>query len=214
MRGPLRRLRPDWAGPPESVEDETRTLPAVEPERVAPAPAAPAEGHAVPAGVAPEDLVGDAPDTRRRSRLRRRLRHLRQVRELMLRDAGGLAYELHRAPVDDAARTRGTAVVAQKLDRLVALDAERRELEVRLGDVRAQTVLREPGIGGACPACGEYFASHARFCSACGSRVDGRGAPAPAPAEFAPAAPAPAAEPASEPVPDPAPIEAPTEVRT
>ena len=194
MRGLLQRLRPGPGRPPEPAEDETQALPAAEPE----AAAAPA----TPAGVAPEDLVGERPDTKRRGRLRRRLRHLRQVRELMLRDVGGLVYELHRAPGDDAARERGSAVVGEKLERLTALDAERRELETALDAARSKTVLREPGVGGTCPACGDYFASDAHFCANCGTRVDGEAVTQPAPEpEARPepvAEPAPAAEPARE----------------
>lgn len=183
MRGLLQRLRPGPGRPPEPAEGETQVLPAAEPgataaepAAIAAEPAAPAsdgDGRAAPAGVAPEDVVGERPDTKRRGRLRRRLRHLRQVRELMLRDVGGLVYELHRAPDDDAARERGSAVVGDKLERLTALDAERRELEAALDAARSKTVLREPGVGGTCPACGEYFASDAHFCAYCGTRVDG-----------------------------------------
>jgi hypothetical protein len=32
-------------------------------------------------------------------------------------------------------------------------------------------VLREPGIGGSCPLCGELHGSDARFCWACGTPV-------------------------------------------
>jgi hypothetical protein len=189
----LRRARPRRAAAAadDPATGETRVLPLAE---EAPAPA-PAEPRPVPAGVAPEELIGDRPDTRRRGRLRRRLRHLRQVRELVLRDVGGLLYEVHRAGGDGAGREHGMELVQGKLERLAALDAERVELEAVLGDRRAETVLREPGVGGTCPTCGDYFASDARFCSACGTRVDGRGeaaAPRPRAGDERPADPAPA----------------------
>jgi hypothetical protein len=92
----------------------------------------------------------------------------------MLRDVGGLVYEFHRAGAGSAPGEPGAPLVSHKLDRLTALDEERRALEAALDDRRAETVLREPGVGGVCPACGEYFASDARFCSRCGARVDGR----------------------------------------
>lgn len=98
----------------------------------------------------------------------------------MLRDAGGLVYELHRT----GARLEAGgphSLVAGKLDRLAALDAERRELEEILGDRRRATVLREPGVGGTCPSCHEYFPSDARFCAHCGQRVDGPTPAAPDP---------------------------------
>ena len=205
----LRRIRPRRnAAPPaaDDATDETRVLPAADGE-----PPAAADARPVPAGIAPEELIGDRPDTRRRGRLRRRLRHLRQVRELVLRDVGGLLYEVHRAGDDPAAREHGMSLVQGKLERLSALDAERRGLEETLDDRRAETVLREPGVGGTCPSCGEYFASDARFCSACGTRVDGRAQPDERPEASA------LAEARSEdreaPGLEPAPIEGPTEVR-
>jgi hypothetical protein len=161
----LRRIRPARAEPdaPSAAPDPAAGDVVVDEPR-----------PSLPAGVAPEELIGDPPDTRRRGRLRRRLRHLRQVRELMLRDVGGLVYEFHRAGAGSAPGEPGAPLVSHKLDRLTALDKERRALEAALDDQRAETVLREPGVGGVCPACGEYFASDARFCSRCGARVDGR----------------------------------------
>lgn len=121
-----------------------------------------------PVGGSPADLdalAGSPPTTRRRGRLRRRLRHLRRVRELLMRDLGGFVFELHRRPHGD-----GSDVMDAKLRRLAAVDAELRELERMLADRRA-LVVREPGIGGACPNCGELFGSYARFCWACGTEV-------------------------------------------
>src|SRR3954447_10493058 len=51
----------------------------------------------VPAGTDLDRLVGERPTTQRRSRLRRRLRHLRSVREILLRDLGGLVFEIDRS---------------------------------------------------------------------------------------------------------------------
>ena len=164
------------------------------------------EERPLPAGVAPEDLIGERPNTRRRGRLRRRARHLRRVRELMLRDIGGLVYEIHRTEPDPAADEHRKGLVHGKLDRLAALDAERGELETTLGLARRVTVLREAGVGGTCPACAEYFASDARFCFRCGTRVDGAvasvPAPQPAPLEVAEAD-APVAAVAAPPEPEP-----------
>ena len=169
-----------------SAEAPTAVLTATETAPVAePAP--------VPAGLGPEDEIGERPNTRRRGRLRRRLRHLRRVRELMLRDIGGLVYEFHRTNAHAASEAHRTEIVRSKLDRLVGLDAERGQLEDELDDRRVGTVLREPGVGGTCPSCGEYFASDARFCAHCGVRVDERGALA----EPVAAEPADAAEPAA-----------------
>jgi hypothetical protein len=168
--GKVETLDTSREAPPTVVQPVSGDLPAPAGAPTAPAP--------VPAGLAPEDAIGDRPDTRRRGRLRRRLRHLRRVRELMLRDVGGLVYEIHRAaPAGDGpspARAHHEKLVRSKLDRLVELDAERSQLEDTLDDRRSETVLREPGVGGTCPGCGEYFASDARFCSGCGRSVDGQ----------------------------------------
>ena len=56
--------------------------------------------------------------------------------------------------------------------RLAAADAEAHALEAALGAPRADAVVFEPGVGGACGVCGEYFASEARFCSHCGTATD------------------------------------------
>ncbi len=145
-----------------------------------PQPEAPYAGAhpPVPAGTDLDKLVGDRPTTQRRGRLRRRLRHLRGVRELLLRDLGGLVFEVHRSgqPGSDAHRR----LVTEKLGRMATADAELRELEGLLDDHRG-LVVREPGIGGACSSCGEIYGSDARFCWACGTPV-APGARRPAPA--------------------------------
>jgi uncharacterized OB-fold protein len=150
----------------ESAEPGADAFAAAEPDAapaVAPAPKAPTAVHPGPAEL--DALVGDTPSTRRRGRLRRRLRHLRRVREVLLRDLGGLTFELHRTGSTD-----GGPVLDGKLARLANVDAEIRDLEDRLSDHRAM-IIREPGIGGTCAECGELFGSEARYCWACGSPV-------------------------------------------
>ena len=57
--------------------------------------------------------------------------------------------------------------------RLTAVDTELRELQTTLGDERPTgTVVREPGVGGACPECGELHGSDARYCSHCGTSLE------------------------------------------
>lgn len=164
-----------------------------------------AQAHApVPAGLDLDHLVGEGPVARTRGRLRRRLRHLRKVRELLLRDLGGLVLEIHRVGADDAANAQGL-LVGRKLSRLAQLDAEIAELEEILGD-RRPLVIREPGIGGACLNCGEIYGSSARFCWACGTAV----APGHGRRAMAPAAPTGYAQLAA---PAPAPVEEPTAVQ-
>jgi hypothetical protein len=124
--------------------------------------AAPATEIAITEAV---DAPPTAPGFRERGRLRRRARHLRQVREIQLRDIGGLTLELHRfgrerrdliqAKVEDAART----------------DAELRGLERALDGEASIRELREAGIGGACRACRAVHGSTDRFCASCGEPI-------------------------------------------
>jgi hypothetical protein len=106
----------------------------------------------------------------RRGRLRRRLRYLRRARELMLRDLGGLVYEVHRTGRGDFGAH--SAVIAGKVERLSLLDAESGAIEQALGAPRSETVVFEPGVGGICDVCGELYGSAARFCSRCGTATD------------------------------------------
>ena len=72
-----------------------------------------------------------------------------------------------------------------------------------LDDVRRQVLVREPGVGGECPHCGELFGSDAHYCSNCGLPLTEsarrelargpRAAPARAPVRPAPERRAPAA---------------------
>jgi hypothetical protein len=182
MSGLLRRIRRPGAA------EETRTEAVVLPE--------PAHGSApetapvradrspLPAGVSPEDL-----ERRRRAarpgKVRRRARFLRRARELALRDLGGLVYEAARRDQDVG------KLVREKVAHLGVIDSELHALEAELGTPRGETVLREPGVGGTCPRCGELHASDARFCSRCG--LDLTAVPAPQQAEAAvpePASPA------------------------
>jgi hypothetical protein len=179
MSGLLRRIRSRRAAAPADRPD-------AEPVRSDPdgAPDPPVGEDAavptdLPAGLDPADLEARSV-RRRRGALRRRARFLRRVRELLLRDLGGLVYEIQRATGDADARARHERLVRTKVERLARLDAELYEIDERLGDVRGEVVLREPGLGGTCPACGELYGSEARFCSACGNPV-APGAVRPAP---------------------------------
>ncbi len=126
-----------------------------------------------PAGSEPEAAgVPAAPGFRQRGRLRRRLRYLRRVRELGLRDLGGLVFDLHRFGRE------GARLVAGKLDGLAGVDAELRLLEEALDAREDVVVLREPGIA-SCPRCGALHGSDANFCPTCGLRFSGPQAIAP-----------------------------------
>jgi hypothetical protein len=119
-----------------------------------------------PAGLEPETEDAPAP-TGRRARLRRRLRYLRRARELMLRDLGGLVYEVHRTGGGDM--TAHGDVIDSKLRRLAAVEAETGAIETALSVARDDTIVFQPGVGGTCDFCGELYGSVARYCSNCGS---------------------------------------------
>ena len=120
----------------------------------------------LPAGVDPAEAAVQPPKGRR-GRLRKRLRYLRRARELMLRDLGGVLYEVYRT---GSGRVEAhAAIIGPKVSRLAALDSEAHALEAALGAAHGQAVMFEPGVGGACAVCGELYASGARFCSRCGT---------------------------------------------
>src|SRR5262249_51828312 len=121
----------------------------------------------LPAGLDAEELAAVPATSARRGRLRRRVAFLRAARELPLRDLGGLVYELHRT-AGDIEHEAHRRLRATKLERLTRVDSELHELELRLDDVRRHVVVREPGVGGECPECGELFGSDAHYCSHCG----------------------------------------------
>ena len=162
-------------------------------------PVAPVPVADLPAGLDADELAAVTPTSARRGRVRRRVAFLRAARELLLRDLGGFVYELHRTAHDIEAeahrRLRDT-----KLARLSRIDAELHVLEMRLDDVRRQVLVREPGVGGECPNCGELFGSAAHYCSDCGlpltesARRELARAQAPEPAPDPVIAPAPEAE--------------------
>lgn len=149
--------------PEEPGNSPVETAPAEPPgaETLAPDPAVPAGADGPPPS---------SPTVLARGKLRRRLRYLRRVREIGFRDLGGLVFDLDRF-----GRERPD-LVELKLTGLRAIDAELRELEVALADLRDSEELFEPGIS-ACARCGALHGSEARFCPACGAPVDATTAP-------------------------------------
>ena len=85
----------------------------------------------------------------------------------MLRDLGGLFYEVHRTAAATCPRTRRSS--ATKVERLAGLDAEAAAIEAALGAPRSEAIVFQPGVGGTCDFCGELYGSAARFCSGCGA---------------------------------------------
>jgi hypothetical protein len=183
---------------PASDQQATQVLPATadQPAGPEPQPAPASSVRDLPAGIDPGELADAPAPSASRGKLRRRLRYLRRVRELLLRDLGGFVFELHRT-AGDAPQEAQQRLLQAKTNRLAALDAELRGLESRLGRPHEGTLLREPGIGGLCPECGELHASDAHYCARCGTPLDAKAraqrdaamkaAAQPAPQESAPA---------------------------
>ncbi len=117
--------------------------------------------------VPPDTPKQAAPDARtfKRGQLRRRLRYLRQLRELQLRDIGGFLVECRRFG------RRRPDLVEAKVEEALEIDHEVRAIERALGIEHPLEDVRQPGIGGACPECGSVFGSGDRFCAWCGHRI-------------------------------------------
>ena len=165
-----------WLTPSERTEPTAAETPAPtadQPE--APRPVLVANPD-TPAGLELENQTTPRPPAGRRGRLRRRLRYLRRARELMLRDLGGLLYEVHRSGGGDV--DAHATVLTTKVQRISGLDAEAHALETALASSRPEALVFEPGIGGTCPNCGELFSSAAHFCANCGASVTDLPAPA------------------------------------
>ena len=128
----------------------------------------------LPAGLDPAELASVAGDSVRRGSLRRRVRYLRAAREVLLRDLGGFYYEVHRT-AGTAPNAAHRKLLEHKAGRLSVIDEELRQLVTRLGiEPGTTTVVREPGVGGACPVCGELHGSDAGWCAHCGEPLTDR----------------------------------------
>jgi hypothetical protein len=183
---------------PVPDEQATQVLPAA---TEAPAePVSPAPVRDLPAGIDPGELATAPAASASRGRLRRRLRYLRAVRDLLLRDLGGFMYEIHRS-AGGAPQEPQRKLAESKARRIETVDAEVRALEAHLAEPHAGAVLREPGVGGLCPECGELHASDAQYCARCGAPLTGKARAKRDAAVAAAAQPATGAQPAAEPAP-------------
>ncbi len=153
-------------------------------EAVAPAPTTPPPAQTVVA-----DPVPRRPGFRARGRMRRRLRYLRKLRELQVRDLGGLVFDLRRF------EHKRDDLVAQKIDQIRACDDELRALERALDERRDLRDMREPGIGGTCPRCFAIYGSADKFCANCGAAFGGAVQGPAAQIPLAPATPPPTSAP-------------------
>ena len=120
---------------------------------------------AAPATV-PEPLAARRPGFRERGRLRRRLRFLREARELGFRDLGGLVFDQHRFQRPNGALVQG------KVSAIDAADRELRTIEDVLAARRPYEELFVAGVS-ACQRCGALHGSDARFCPQCGLAFSG-----------------------------------------
>jgi hypothetical protein len=157
-------------------------------------PASSADPGATPTVVA--EPAARRPGFRARGRMRRRLRYLRRLRELQVRDLGGLVFDLRRF------ERRRDDLVAHKIDQIRACDDELHALELALAERRDLRDVREPGIGGTCPRCFAVFGSADKFCANCGAAFGGAVQGPAAQVPLTPS-PAPAAQPVSTAPPSP-----------
>jgi hypothetical protein len=166
-----------------------------------------ARGSDVPAGIDRGASAVAPSSSRERGRMRRRLRELRRLREAQLIELGALVLEAHRHGRDDS------PVIKSKAAEAAATDAEARAVAQALETDAGLDTIVSAGIAGPCPTCGTLTSTAWRFCSTCGTPLDGR--PDAAPREVAAAADTPAtdarvvAQPATQPGDEP-PADAPT----
>lgn len=127
-----------------------------------------ARGSDVPAGLERGGDATSATGSRERGQMRRRLRELRRVREATLLELGALVLEAHRQDRDDS------PVIKRKAAEAAALDEEARALAAALSTDGGLDTIVAAGVAGPCPACGTLTSTSARFCSTCGTPLDGR----------------------------------------
>ncbi len=152
---------------PTLIQDAATSEVEPQPEPEAPVEAAPQgapEGFIVDPGAVA--AVPTRPGFRERGRMRRRLRFLREVRELGFRDLGGLVFDQHRFQRPNEALVHG------KVEAIDAVDREIRAIEAVLGNQLPYAELFIPGVS-ACQRCGALHGSDARYCPNCGLAFTG-----------------------------------------
>jgi hypothetical protein len=155
-----------------------------------------ARGSDIPAGIERGADAVAPTSSRERGRMRRRLRELRRLREAQLLELGALVLEAHKHGRDE-----DSPVIKSKAAEVATTDAEARALADALGADGTLDAVVAAGVGGPCPTCGTLVSTAARFCSNCGTPLDGRpdAAPPEAPQADTPVADAREVEPAVEP---------------
>ena len=140
-----------------------------------------ARGSDVPAGIERGADAVAPTGSRERGRMRRRLRELRRLREAQLLELGALVLEAHKHGRSDS------PVIKTKAAEAAATDAEARAVADALGTDACLDTIVSSGIAGPCPTCGTLASTAWRFCSTCGTPLDGR--PDATPRTDAPSAP-------------------------
>jgi hypothetical protein len=125
-------------------------------------------GSDVPAGIERGADAVAPTGARERARLRRRLRELRRLREAQLLELGALVLEAHKQGRD------GTPIIDSKAEEAAVTDAEARAVADALETDTGFDTIVAVGIAGPCPTCGTLASTTARFCSTCGTPLDGR----------------------------------------
>src|SRR3954470_6542225 len=129
-----------------------------------------AAGSPVPAGQEPPapDAVA-TPVTAERGSMRKRVRRLTRVREVLLRELGALVVEMRRLERENP------ELIARKAAELLAIDEQLRGLREALGESQTVEQVVTAGVAGSCARCGTLMATDDRFCPRCG--LAGGGAP-------------------------------------
>jgi hypothetical protein len=127
-----------------------------------------ARGTDVPAGIDRGATAVAPTGSRERGRMRRRLRELRRLREAQLLELGALVLEAHRHDRDDS------PIIKSKAAEAAATDAEARAVADALDEDAGLDTIVSAGIAGPCPTCGTLTSTAWRFCSTCGTPLDGR----------------------------------------
>jgi hypothetical protein len=127
-----------------------------------------ARGTDVPAGIERGAGSASTAGSRERGQMRRRLRELRRLREAQLLELGAFVLEAHRHDRDES------PVIKRKAAEAAALDEEARALAEALETDAGLDTVVAAGIAGPCPTCGAIASIAARFCSTCGTALDGR----------------------------------------
>lgn len=126
-----------------------------------------ARGTDIPAGIERGEITPPT-GSRERGRLRRRLREVRRLREALLLELGALVMEAHRHGRDES------PVIKRKAADAAGVDAEARAIAEALETDSGLDTIVAAGIAGPCPTCGTLTSTAARFCSTCGTALDGR----------------------------------------